>query len=262
MTIDMKNYSGEIEAPAAVEQPMDTNSFQQEAQGEDYPVQKELLDKPVEDVISTPSQEVKEIAPTPQEENFKALRSEVDRIKAEREQEKRDYQNQIDMLRANQAPRQESAPKPQKMFEGMSETDVPNVSEIRRAWEQRESDYQSRIEELQVAQQYPDYKDVIEKFALPLVKQKPHLAEGIAGARNKALFAYELGKMAQGLASQTSVQAPPQVSVSAQKIVDNARKPGTLAQAGGQNVLSKADYYASMSDQQFMEIANKHLGGI
>ena len=48
----------------------------------------------------------------------------------------------------------------------------------------------------------------------------------------------------------------------AQRIVENAKKPGTLSQAGGQGALSKADYFASMSDQEFMRMASKNLEGI
>jgi hypothetical protein len=51
-------------------------------------------------------------------------------------------------------------------------------------------------------------------------------------------------------------------SENAQRIVENAKKPGTLSQAGGQGALSKADYYASMSDQEFMRMASRNLEGI
>jgi len=50
--------------------------------------------------------------------------------------------------------------------------------------------------------------------------------------------------------------------MNAQRIVENARKPATLSQAGGQSVLSKADYYATMSDAEFMKMANQHLESV
>ena len=110
-------------------------------------------------------------------------------MKAERESEKREYQLQLDMLRANLEQRQPnapSAPRQERQFlDGMKEDDIPNVGELRREWDQKEAMYQSRLEELQVAQQHPDYAEVIEKFALPLVQKKPHLAEGIQGSRTK-----------------------------------------------------------------------------
>lgn len=251
--IDIKNYSGEILDSAAVSQTNDTNSYLDEVQNEGLPA----LEIPQDQTVEADKMVEKE--PSAQELNFKALREEVDRLKAERESEKREHQLNIDMMRANMAKSQEP-PKERKMFpDGVDRSDVLTVGEMEKAWESREAEYLSRIEELQVAQQYPDYAEVIEKFALPLVKSKPHLAEGIQGARNKALMAYELGKMAKQMQ-----QTPPPVQQSsiAQKIVENAKKPGTLSQSGGQSVLSKADYYATMSDQEFMKMASHNLEGI
>lgn len=251
--IDIKSYAGAVSDPAAVDQSvLDTNSYAQEAQ--DSPLGREFDQAPQGDdpIHQAPS--------NPQAEHFRQLREEVDRIKAERVAEKQEHQLQLDMLRANM----QNAQKPQeakeeRIFHGMKDDDVPNVAEFRREWEQREQAYQSRLEELQVQQMYPDYMEVIEKFALPLVKQKPHLAEGIQGARNKALFAYELGNMARQM---QGTQQATQKSETAQRIVDNSRKPGTLSQAGGQAALSKADYFATMSDNEFMKFASKNLEGI
>lgn len=258
--IDMQSYAGANVDPAAVDQVVDTNSYSQSNQ--DYPVDQSLLEPTP---VSKPGHlESKEEQPesNPQADNFRALREEVDRIKTEREAEKRDHQIQLEMLRANIAQQQHQKPpepKSNRMFDGMKDDDVPNVAELRQEWGRKEADYQARLEELQVQQMHPDYAEVIEKFALPLVKQKPHLAEGIQGASNKALFAYELGKMAQQMQTQ---KIETQRNENAQRIVENSKKPGTLSQAGGQAALSKADYFASMSDQEFMKMATRNLEGI
>ncbi len=251
--IDMESY-GRISDPVAVDQ-VDTNSY---APQDEVTVHEEFLSA---SETPTDSEQPLQTPENPQAGHFRALREEVDRIKAERDLEKREYQLQIDMLRANMAQQMPTtpAPKEREMFEGMAADDVPSVAEIRNEWGQRESAYKARLEELQVQQSRPDYAEVIEKYALPLVQQKPHLLQGIQNAENKALMAYELGKMAQQIAQAS---APPQRSESAQKIVDNARKPGTLSQAGGQGALSKADYFATMSDAEFMRMASKNLEGI
>ncbi len=259
LDIDMQNYAGASNDHAAGgQQVVDTNSHKQEA-GE-YPVNPELLDQPVKSEVDTPREQPDS---NPQAEHFRALREEVDRIKAERETEKREHQLQLDILRANLDRQYQPAPQPQvqerRFLDGMKEEDIPNVGELRREWEQKESMYQSRLEELQVAQQHPDYAEVLDKYLVPLVKQKPHLAEGIQGARNKSLFAYELGKMAQQMQER---QVASTSNENAQRIVDNSKKPGTLSQAGGQGALSKADYFSSMSDQEFMRMASKNLEGI
>jgi cytochrome c556 len=253
--IDMKSLTGADFVPAAGEY-VESNSYDQEAS--DYPVNVALLDQPVKTQVD---ESAKEPGTNPQAENFRAFREEVDRMKAERDLEKREFQLQLEMLRANMQAKHSQPEQPQerKFLGGMDESDVPSVGELRKEFEQREAQYAARIEELQVQQAHPDYAEVIEKYALPLVQQKPHLAEGLRGASNKALFAYELGKMAQRM--QAPVQAAAK-SDNAQRIVDNAKKPGTLSQAGGQGALSKADYFASMSDQEFMQMASRNLEGI
>jgi hypothetical protein len=94
----------------------------------------------------------------------------------------------------------------------------------------------------------------------------------IAQAPNKAKAAYDLGLMAK----QSKTAVTPQISVPevkapqgttpseiAQRIVDNANKPGTLATAGGVgSSLSKADYYASMSDADFAKLAAQNMSNI
>ena len=266
MTIDMKEFAGEIESPAAVEQQATPNSFQRETATDDVYVHPEFLEqaeeKPI-DAVKAPSPE-----PDKQEQNFKALSESVEKLKAEREAEKREYQLQIDMLRANINRQSHEEPKARKMFDGMEDSDIPNVGELRKAWYEREGAYNERIEELQVANQHSDYADVLYKYGKHLAETDPLFLQGLKGAENKALFAYQYAKKEQRfreLEESIKVNSKPtqtQQSVNAQKMVENARKPGTLAQAGGQSVLGKADYYATMSDSDFMKMASKHLESV
>lgn len=256
LDIDMKDYAGELKDPAAVGH--DTNSYQQEAFSEEFPVQTELMQQQdASSALDLPV--VATNTPSSQELNFRALREEVDRLKAEQALEKREHQLQLDILRANasKAP-QEIRQNSNQMFKDMKDDDIPNVGELRREWESKEANYQARLEELQVAQQYPDYAEVVEKFALPLVQQKPHLAQGLQGASNKALFAYELGKMAQQMQIQQR-SSPASPNMAAQRMVENSRKPASIAQTGGQSTLSQADYYATMSDNEFAKFASRNL---
>lgn len=259
LDIDMESY-GRTSAPAAAEQ-TDTNSY---LQGDQEPfVHRELLDQPTQPEPA-PVEKV-----NPQAENFRALRDEVDRIKAERDLERREFNLQLEMLRAN---RNETVkpehPQQRELFPGMKDEDIFNVGEFKKAWEgiqneysQREAQHKAKIEELQVQQKYPDYAEVVNKYLTPYIQQKPHLVKEILQAENKALFAYEIGKMAQQI-EQLKAPPPPAVNQDAQRIVDNSRKVGTLSQAGGQGALSKADYYASMSDSEFMKMATRHLESI
>lgn len=254
--VDVANYTGVDTASAADSQALvDQHNSYLDGQG-DYPVMRELLEPP---------QEVARQEPSPQEQNFRALREEVDRIKTEREAERKESQLQIDLLRANL-----TRPEPQqrlperKMFDGKADDYIPDVAEWRSEMESREQGYQARLQELEFQTAHPDYVEVLGKHLGPLVTEKPHLRQVIERAPNPSQFAYELAKMAQQLREQT---APSQAAVSqpirdAQRMVENSRRPGTLSQAGGQAALSKADYYASMSDAEFMKMANRHLDSI
>lgn len=279
LDIDMETY-GRGNAPAAMEQPVDT-SFEHQEEGNALSIPEPMVNTASEAVTKEPEKPV-----NPQSEHFRALRDEVDRMKAEREAEKRDYQIQLEMLRANLGnQKQPQEPSSKRMFDGLSDEDVPSVAEIRREWEQREAGYQARLEELQVQQAYPDYAEVIEKFSVPLMKQKPHLLQGLQSSSNKAMYAYDLGKMVQQMvtmqttAQQRQAEAPKaadatpmapdalrsealQKAEAAQRMVENSRKPGTLSQGGGQSALSQADYFATMSDAEFMKFATGNLGEI
>lgn len=256
--IDMKSYAGEVSDPAAGDrqfvQPNLEMTHEEALTGYQRP-------------DSQPPAEVQE---SRQELNFRAMREEIERIKADRESERREYQLQLDLMRANaQRPlEQPQAQQPKQMFEGRDGTDVPSIEEVRREWSARESDYEAKlnryqgtIEEMHVALNNPDYAEVVQKYAAPLIKNDPILAQGALGAENKAMYVYRLGKMAQQL-EQAKMQPTTQVNNNAQRMIENARKPGSLAQAGGQSTLGKADYIASMSDKDFMEYASKHLEGI
>jgi hypothetical protein len=264
LDIDMKNFAG-VKDPDAEGQ-YASNSYMQE--GEDFLVNKELLDNPEDAFVgheetAQPPIEVKQQInePSPQELNFKALREEVDRIKQEREYEKREHQLQLEMLRVNQTrqPPQEE----HKMFKDLADDDIPNVRDLRQEWEQRENTYKSRLQELEFQSRNPDYAEVLNKYLTPLVKEKPFLAREIENSSNPSALAYEMAKLAQAREAREQIKPEPaSPSNYAQKIVDNARKPGTLSQAGGQNTLSKADYFATMSDQEFYKLASKNLEGI
>jgi hypothetical protein len=259
MAIDPIQDSGEIETPAAVEQQFEQNSYQKETQDEGY------LTPSLEQESATPQAKAESVPlEDPQVRNFKALQESVEQLKAEREAEKREHQLQLEMLRANATkPAQD---KPKKIFEELQDTDIPNVGEFRKAWEERERLYNEKIEELQIASKYPDYADVLNKYGKHLADTDPAFLQGIRGAENKALFAYQYAKKEQRLqdleAQLKSPQIPSQKSVDTQRMVENARKPGTLAQTGGQSVLSKADYYANMSDTEFLKMAAKHMDQI
>ena len=268
MSINMKNYSAGVndyEIPAAVEsEPL--NTYQAVTQLEEFPMP--VIPEEVEQEVAE-APPVQQAPESDKEKNFRALSDKVEKLQAERDADRKEFEMQLHMLRANSVAKpQSNEEKPKSMFEGMGDTEIPNVSEIRKEWSLREQQYQAQIEELQVAQYHPDYAEVVERFAAPLLKEKPSLLNAVLASQNKALTLYEIGKLAQQtkqLQEKVSASAPPPTqgtppSSIAQKIVENSKKPGTLSSMGGQSTLSKADYFASMSDADFMKMASKNLG--
>lgn len=251
LDIDMENYGGQLSGYPTIEEDKE-NSKPSEIEEQSLQPESPLSQ-------SREGDEAGESIANPQAEHFKALREEIEEIKAKRAADNEEYQLQLAMLRANQQPTIEK----KKMFEGMDGSDVPNVDEIRREWEERESGYNQRIEELEVQKQYPDYEAVIREFIPQLKIKEPNLINGIERANNPALSAYLLCKKEQRIQELTKKASdPPTRSAKADRMIENSRKPRTLSQAGGQGALSQADYYASMSDKEFMEFASKNLDRI
>lgn len=262
MAIDTQVNPGELDVPAAVEQ-VEQNSFEREQFDEEFRMPELPPETSSTSAETEASPEVQKME-DPQERNFRALTESIEQLKQKQDVERKEHQLQLDMLRANLVQKPQEAPRRKEIFDGMQDSEIPNVGEFRKAWTERENEYNSRIEELQVQSQHPDYAEVLNKYGKHLAETDPAFVQGIEGAKNKALFAYNYVKREQRLqeleAQVKSYVAPVQTkSNDAQRIVENARKPGTLAQTGGNGVLSKADYFQNMSDADFIKYASKHL---
>ena len=125
LDIDMQTFalSGATDQAAADHSQDTSNFYQNETQdGAMFP---ELLDNPIKtDDLQAQKAPNQEQAQNPQAENFRALREEIDRIKSERDAEKRELQMQLDMYKANaireQSPQRTEIPQKQ-MFDGMKD---------------------------------------------------------------------------------------------------------------------------------------------
>ena len=193
--------------------------------------------------------------------NFRALREELAQIKEDRDRLRGDFED----LRRNNVQRQPEPPR-KRMIDEINSDDLITGAQLKQAMAEREAEYQLQLGELQVKAQYSDYDEVTAKYGVPLIEKEPDFAQGFLASNNKAAYLYTLGKMAmsaeQRQAPEPVMQAPQQ-SQAAQRIVENSRKPGTLSNAvGGAGNLSKADYYATMSDSEFAAMVQKNLDEI
>jgi hypothetical protein len=95
-----------------------------------------------------------------------------------------------------------------------------------------------------------------------LTSKNPIFAEMIQNSSNPYEAAYLLAELNSKAAQTVPQYSPPMNNGNGQRALANAQKPQTLSSVGGQGQLSSADYYASMSDEDFMKIAGRNLANI
>ncbi len=102
---------------------------------------------------------------------------------------------------------------------------------------------------------------MVTKHVPELTSKNPIFAEMIQKASNPYEAAYLLAEL-NARANQPGAEQLPPINGNAQRAIANAQKPQTLASVGGGGTLSSADYYASMSDEDFMKVAARNLANI
>lgn len=255
MTIYDQDYLAELQAEqaaqAGVKDPVAVDQSAPQQVAEELPLEENI------DQVASAGNEIE----SDKEMNFKAIREELKaererREKLERELEDYRYQNQRAVQREPETPRK-------RAIDDIKNDDLVTGEQFRRAMEEREAEYQLLMGEVMTRSQHPDYDEVISTYGVPLIQNEPDLAAGFQGARNKAAYLYKIGKMAmmsERHKEPEPVAQAPQPSKTAQRIVENSKKPGTLSNAvGGQAKLSQAEYYAQMSDADFHAMVQKNL---
>ncbi len=103
--------------------------------------------------------------------------------------------------------------------------------------------------------QYNDWDNLVSQHVPQLTSKNPIFAEMIRNTSNPYEAAYLLSQM-------NAQSQQPAASENATRAIANASKPRSPSSVGGQGKLSSADYYASMSDEDFMKIAAKNMASI
>lgn len=230
------------------------------------------------------SQEIQEEV-SKQELNFKALREEIAREKAERDAERAQHQDELQFLRhqvMRQTENSDTNRVPKSFLDTKQDDDLMTAGDYKKLMAEVEKKHQEDLEKVRLDAQemrmkalHSDYDEVMEKYAIPLLHQDSDFARGFSIAENKAAYAYKVGK-GQMLSDREInrpvdfvpegsqlPQEPPKVSPKAERLIENSRRPGTLSNApGGQQALSKAEYYASMSETEFQKLVAANLAEI
>lgn len=229
--------------------------------------QEPISETPVDQVVE--SNEM--VADQPEEQtsdkemNFKAMREEIAKMKAEKEALAENFdtwKRELAVQRQPEAPRKSA-------IEELPDNDLITGAQLKALLAEKDAEFRKVQQDQEIfnqeqrlKQQYSDYDEVATKYGVPLLKNEPDLAQAFVASQNKAAFLYKLGKMQQ--LSEAPAPEPSQFQKQevnkAQRILDNARKPGTLSSATqGQQAISRADYYASMNEQEFQTLMNKNL---
>lgn len=192
-------------------------------------------------------------AELPIDRNIVAIREELERERREKEELKANFEIWKASLQKQNIPEPQMQKNPIEELEQEDALPVGVYKHQEQEWNNRQKQMQNEIAELRMAIKYPDYKEVLDEYAAPLIKEKPHLAAGFYAAQDPWQYAYEIGSLAKrGRQAVAPTQpAPPQVSRNAERMVENSRKPGSLSAVGGQGSFHAVKDYANMSDEEF-----------
>jgi hypothetical protein len=161
-------------------------------------------------------------------------------------------QDHMELLKANNA---KAAPPDE--FNGLSDNDVLTVGEAKKFINQFSHEQKLAVEELKMAQAYPDYNDVVRKYLPDVLKTDPDLKEMIMSAPNPYKAAYHLAKRSDTyLQEQRQQNRSPQ----AQQATQNLQRPGNLSSIGGATSGITGEAYKTMNDSDFMKFAARNMG--
>ena len=199
--------------------------------------------------------------------NFRALTDVVANLKSEREY----WKGQAEAYAKTAQPAQPSRQPETSPTEALNSIDWDDNGSVKSAFEHVVADNRRLRDEVrdslaavQAKAQYQDWNNMVTQNVPELTTKNPIFAEMIRNASNPYEAAYLLAEL-NSRASTQGMQQQPQAPVThpnAQRVLDNSRKPQTLASVGGTGKLSQADYYANMSDEDFMKIAARNMANI
>ena len=247
MDIDMSRPGGELFPESS---PQNYNSYQGVTQDQ---VAGDPLDMGVRvDVAGQQGQPLSD-----KEMNFRALGEEISKMKAEREY----WKGQAEAYKTiPQQPQQLQGPK-EDPFKNLDDDVRGALQALQREGQEREQKLLDQLAAVQAKAQHADWNQAVTQHVPKLTERNPIFAEMIRNSSNPYEAAYALADIARGTQQQPApVQQP--MSMDAQRALINSQKPLSVASIGGRGQLSQADYYAQMSEKDFMELAAKNMANI
>jgi hypothetical protein len=141
-------------------------------------------------------------------------------------------------------------------FEGLDDGDVMTIGEFKKLTSGMANKFQMTIEEMKMSQKNPDYQEVITKYLPDVLKQNPNLKSTLQKTQDYEL-AYFLAKNSDSYRTENKQKKK---SADAQRIVENSSRASSLSSMGSTSPISQAKRWKDMSDDEFKQQVNKHLG--
>ena len=194
---------------------------------------------------------------TGQQQNFRALREEISKMKEEREY----WKGQADAYSRTKPSQPE--PSQEDAYSALDWDDSRDVQKAFNAARQENIQLRHEIKDaltaIETKAQRQDWNTMVTQHVPELTNKNPIFAEMIKNASNPYEAAYLLAELNARSKQPEPVQPD---YTNGQRAMQNAAKPLSAASVGGGGKLSSADYYASMSDEDFMKIASKNMANI
>lgn len=192
------------------------------------------------------------------EMNFRALREEAAKLKEEREY----WRGQAEAAKQYPVQMQQPQASQEDAFSALDWNDGQDVqkafNQLKQQNEALRTELRDTVSSVSAKAQHSDWDKMVTEHVPTLTSKNPIFAEMIRNASNPYEAAYLLAEMN----ARANTSPPNSMSSNGQRAIANAQKPQTLASVGGGGTLSSADYYASMSDKDFMALASKHMANI
>lgn len=181
----------------------------------------------------------------------------VQSLRSENQQLKENFKmlnEHLELLKANQP---QKASNSEDSFSSLSDHDVLTVGDAKKVLSQMENKRNRELEELKIAQTYPDYADTIRKYLPQVLKEDPDLRLEIENAKNPFKMAYMLAKKSDAYLDE---KRSGKKSEDATRILANTQKSGNLSAVGSVSPISQASHYKAMSEDDFRKVMNKNMG--
>ncbi len=161
-------------------------------------------------------------------------------------------QDHLELVKANPAKQEKDDD-----FGNLQDDDVLTVGDAKRQLSKIQNEYKMSVEELRMQTAHSDYTDVVKNYLPDVLRDDPDLRVEIENAVNPYKLAYKLAKRSDKYLTEQKKNTK---NETAERILENANRPGSLSAVGSTAPKSKSGNWKSMSDKDFMAQVNRNMG--